>query len=106
MYPQPIRAQTQVLAAWRAALDKAEQPWKPFAQSLYIDLVEDPETQPTPIHLGFRLGRHALLGHLEASRDIGVNHITLNLRFSSREVSAVMDELAEHILPQFPAVQR
>lgn len=105
MYPQPIPAQTQVLAAWRAALDKVEQPWKPFAQSLYIDLVEDPDTQPTPIHLGFRLGRHALLAHLEASRDIGVNHITLNLRFSSREVSAVMNDLAEHILPQFPALK-
>lgn len=103
MYPQPIPAQTQVLAAWRAALEAAEQPWKPFAQSLYIDLVEDPATHPTPIHLGYRLGREALLSHLRASRDIGVNHITLNLRFSSRAVGAVMDELAQHILPEFPA---
>ncbi|WP_136443884.1 LLM class oxidoreductase [Pacificoceanicola onchidii] len=106
MYPQPIPAQTQVLAAWHAALAKTGQPWKPFAQSLYIDLVADPGAPPAPIHLGFRLGRNALLAHLEASRDIGVNHVTLNLRFSTRDVSVVMDELAEYVLPRFPVMQR
>lgn len=105
MYPQPIAAQTQVLSAWRAALAEAEQPWKPFAQSLYIDLVDDPEAPPTPIHLGYRLGRKALLQHLLASRDIGVNHITLNLRFSTRPIHDVLDDLCVQILPDFPATQ-
>jgi len=101
MYPQPIPAQTQVLSAWNTALEAAGQPWKPFAQSLYIDLVDDPGTPPRPIHLGYRLGRDALIDHLQASRDIGVNHITLNLRFSSRDVSAVLDDLVTHVLPGF-----
>lgn len=104
MYPQPIPAQTQVLRAWHDALSAAGQPWKPFAQSLYIDLVADPETPPSRIHLGFRLGRAALLAHLEASQEIGVAHITLNLRFSTRAVQEVIAELAAHILPRFPAL--
>lgn len=104
MYPQPIPAQTQILAMWHNTLAEAEQPWKPFAQSLYIDLVEDPTTPATPIHLGFRLGRDALLHHLEASRGIGVNHITLNLRFSTRPIRAVLEELTTHVLPEFPAL--
>lgn len=104
MYPQPVPAQTQVLAAWRTALKVARQPWKPFSQSLYIDLVADPDASLTPIHLGFRLGRNALLTHLQASRGIGVNHVTLNLRFSSRDVRDVIDDLTTHILPMFPAL--
>lgn len=103
MYPGPIEQQRMVLNNWHASLEQAEKGWKPFAQSLYIDLVADPDAQPTPIHLGFRLGRHALMVLLNASQDIGVNHITFNIRFSSRPVEAVLDDLATYILPHFPA---
>jgi luciferase-type oxidoreductase len=102
MYPRPIDQQRGVLKEWHEQLKAAEQPWKPFAQSLYIDLTVDPNEPPRPIHLGYRLGRHALLDHLRASQDIGVNHITFNIRFSSRPVEDVIDELATEVVPQFP----
>ncbi|MBX2839091.1 MAG: LLM class oxidoreductase [Gammaproteobacteria bacterium] len=104
MYPRPFSQQTTVLNQWQQALSKASLDWKPFSQSLYIDLVENPEAPPTPIHLGYRLGRLALTEHLRQLQTIGVNHVAFNLRFSSRSVELVLDELIEHVLPEFPAL--
>lgn len=101
MYPQPIAAQQKVLQHWHDQLQQVQQPWKPFAQSLYVDLTESPHTTPTPIHLGYRVGRNHLTEHLNALREIGVNHVAINLRFSTRPVSDVIDEIAEHVLPEF-----
>lgn len=105
MYPRQISHQKQVLEQWHAALAHADQPWKPFSQSLYIDLMENPDTPPSRIHLGYRLGRNHLIAHLEQLRDIGVNHVTFNVRFSTRPVPEVIDELIEHVIPQFPKNQ-
>ena len=101
MYPRPLEQQRTVLQQWQQALDQAEQIWKPFAQSLYIDLTEDPDTPRQSIHLGYRLGRNTLVSHLEALREMGVNHVTFNVRFSSRPVDEVINELSEFVLPEF-----
>lgn len=103
MYPRPVYFQTEVVKQWHEALHKAELPWKPFSQSLYIDLTEDPDAAPTRIHLGYRLGRNQLISHLEELRDINVNHVTFNVRFSTRPVSEIIDELIEFVVPHFPA---
>ncbi len=102
MYPRPIAQQRTVLKQWQTAVEAAGHTWKPFSQSLYIDLTEDPQARPTPIHLGYRLGRQALLEHLQALREIGVNHVTFNIRFSTRPVPDVVAELSEHVIPAFP----
>jgi len=102
MYPRQISPQTLVLDQWRAALQNTKQSWKPFSQSLYVDLIDNPDTPPSPIHLGYRFGRNHLIAHLEQLRDIGVNHVTFNIRFSSRPVPEVLDELIEFVIPQFP----
>lgn len=101
MYPRPLAQQRQVLMQWQDTLEKKQQPWKPFAQSLYVDLTADANTRPSPIHLGYRLGRDPLIEHLTAHRDFGVNHIAINLRFSTRPVDEVIRELAEFVIPQF-----
>ncbi|PWW03378.1 luciferase-type oxidoreductase [Hoeflea marina] len=102
-YPRPPTHQKTVLDAYRAAVrDQCGDIFKPFTQSLYIDLAADPNAMPQPIHLGYRLGRHHLIGLLEQLRDMGVNHVTFNLRFSLRPVPDVINELAQHVLPQFP----
>ncbi len=103
MYPRPVAQQRTVLAQWQNALANTAQTWKPFSQSLYIDLTKDPDAHATPIHLGYRLGRNALIEHLEALRKINVNHVTFNIRFSSRAVEEVLAELIEFVVPQFPA---
>ncbi|MEM6987613.1 MAG: LLM class flavin-dependent oxidoreductase, partial [Pseudomonadota bacterium] len=103
-YPRSVEQQRMAWARWVSARQAVKAGWKPFSQSLYIDLTEDPDAKPTPIHLGYRLGRARLLEHLGALRDIGVNHVAFNLRFSSRPLDAVLDELIEHVVPHFPAL--
>jgi len=105
MYPRPLPIQKNTVADWQTSVSSYGYDWKPFAQSLYIDLVEDPHTKPSPIHLGFRLGRHHLIAHLEALRDIGVNHVLFNVKFSSRAVEDVLSELCEFVTPQFPVLR-
>jgi luciferase-type oxidoreductase len=100
-YPRPLTGQAQAVTAWHTALVSAGQPEKPFAQSLYIDLAEAPDTEASGIHLGYRLGRDRLLDHLRALRAIGVGHVMLNLKYGRRPAAEVVDELAEFVVPEF-----
>lgn len=100
-YPRNIAMQAQVIHDWRARIAAAGESDKPVMQPLYIDLVEDPETPPSPIHLGFRLGIHHLRAYLESLKKIGVNHVALNLRFNQTDIETTMARLADDILPDF-----
>lgn len=101
-YPRNIEAQAQVVQRWRDSVE-AELPgqYKPFTQSYFIDLADNPNEAPTPIHLGHRLGRNALLMHLRASKRIGVDHLIFNLKYGKRAADEVLQELAEFVLPEF-----
>jgi luciferase-type oxidoreductase len=101
-YPRNIEAQAQVVARWRDSVE-AELPgqYKPFTQSYFIDLADSPNEAATPIHLGHRLGRNALLMHLRASKRIGVDHLIFNLKYGKRVADEVLQELAEFVLPEF-----
>lgn len=101
-YPRSIEAQAQVLQRWRDTVE-AELPgqYKPFTQSYFIDLADNPNEAPTPIHLGHRLGRNALLVHLRASKRIGVDHLIFNVKYGKRPGGEVLQELAEFVLPEF-----
>ena len=59
---------------------------------------------PMPIHLGYRLGRNHLISHLDALQALGVNHVTFALRFSTRPIDEIVDELCEYVVPHFPAL--
>lgn len=100
-YPRPGIAQQHVLQEWRARLGALGQPPKPVLQPLYIDLAEDPDAPPSPLHLGFRAGHRVLVKYLRQLEGIGVNHVALNLRFSSKPVAETLDRLAEDVLPAF-----
>lgn len=103
MYPRPLIQQRQVTSAWQEALAMTGAGPKPFAQSLYIDLVERPDTAPLAIHLGYRTGHRFLLEHLASLAEIGVNHVVINLKYGRRPVDEVLQELAEEVLPHFSA---
>jgi luciferase-type oxidoreductase len=106
MYPRPPEQQAQVVAAWRAAIERqAAGSFKPFAQSLYIDLAESPNTPPRPIHLGYRLGRDALLELLGTLTDIGVHHVIFNLKYGRRPAGEVVDQLVREVVPAFPSAR-
>lgn len=101
-YPRNIEAQEQIIRRWRETLEiVAPGEYKPFTQSYFIDLTDDPNEGSTPIHLGHRLGRKALLVHLRASKRIGVDHLIFNLKYSKRPADEVLQELAEFVLPEF-----
>lgn len=70
-------------------------------QSLYIDLADDDDAPPHPIHLGYRLGLKALRAHLSALRAAGVNHVALNLRFNRVDVERTLNRLADDLLEEF-----
>jgi luciferase-type oxidoreductase len=104
MYPRPPGLQRQIVREWRQATEAdGAGRFKPFAQSLYIDLVEDASASPVPIHLGYRLGRHALRELLHTLQQIGVNHVAFNLKYGRRPAAEVLEELGQEIVPHFPA---
>ena len=98
-YPRSVRAQEALVVQWRGTLQALGLADKPFAQSLYIDLVENALAEPVPIHLGYRLGRNWLLEMLYELQHVGVNHVALNLKHGSRPAAEVIEELGEFILP-------
>lgn len=103
-YPRGLERQAEVAAHWRAAVDVAAPgEFKPFAQSLYLDLTDDPDTPATPIHLGFRSGRNVVLRFLDTLRAIGVNHVIFNFKYGTRDAAEVLEEIGQEILPQLEA---
>ena len=101
MYPRDLYLQQHIVNKWRAAVKKIGNDFKPFAQSLYIDLTKDPDTTPDRIHLGYRLGRNKLLKHLTDLEEIGVNHVFFNLKYGKRPADEVLEELGKFIVPHF-----
>lgn len=101
-YPRDAAAQGRVVADYRRQIAEAGLPDKPVMQSLYVDLVEQPDAPPRPIHLGFRSGTVFLQRYLAELRDLGINHVALNLRFNGADIEDTMHRLAEALLPAFP----
>ncbi|MCG7867513.1 MAG: LLM class oxidoreductase [Candidatus Thiodiazotropha taylori] len=100
-YPRSVSAQTRLVSDWRRNVEAVGGPAKPAVQSLYIDLTENPQTEPQPIHLGFRLGAYHLLNYLKSLEQIGINHVALNLRFNQRDIETTLKHLSTEILPEF-----
>ncbi len=102
VYPRDAGQQSRVADAWKTAVEAAcPGVFKPLLQSYYIDLVAQADAPPTPIHLGHRLGWHALVRHLEQLEGIGVNHVVLNLKYGSRPARAVLEDIGTHVVPRF-----
>ena len=86
---------------WRAAVDRLQTPsFRAFGVAMRLDLSDDPHEPATPLSLGYRAGRHALLALLNEMRENGTHHVTLNPG-SDRPVRDVMEELAAEVLPAF-----
>ncbi|MEL6453391.1 MAG: LLM class flavin-dependent oxidoreductase, partial [Cyanobacteria bacterium J06623_5] len=100
-YPRNLAAQEQLIRAWQDRVTTFGRAAKPVMQPLYIDLTEDAEAPPRPIHLGFQLGIKQLRSYLKLLEKIGVNHVALNLRFNQANTEATLKRLADDILPEF-----
>ncbi len=100
-YPREILLQQRIITNWNNAVRKTGSSFKPFVQSLYIDLTKDPDVNFERIHLGYRLGRNKLFKHLSDLEDIGVNHVIFNLKYGKRPADEVLEELGKFIIPHF-----
>ncbi|WP_051081578.1 LLM class oxidoreductase [Thiofilum flexile] len=102
-YPRNVATQAQIIQGWRERIQAAGLLDKPVTQSLYVDLVDDPDALAQPIHLGFRSGIRQLIAYLKALEEIGVNHVALNLRFNQADIETTLQRLADDVLPSFTA---
>lgn len=106
LLPRHPQLKAQVIKEWRSLTEQfAPGVFKPYAQSLYIDLVDNPNGAATPIHLGYRLGRNRLIELLQHLRVIGVNHVGLNLKYGERPAAEVLEEVGQEVLPYEPILQ-
>ncbi len=104
-YQRSLERQVEMIKHWHATV-KAVAPgsFKPFAQPWHIDLAANPDEAPTLIHNGHRLGRNWLMRMLETLEHAGANHVLFNLKYGTRPASEVVEELATHVVPRFPAL--
>lgn len=100
-YPRDAASQRRVIDAYRTRIKSAGLPDKPVMQSLYIDLLDDPEAPPRPLHLGFQSGTTFLRNYLREIESLGVNHVALNLRFNSKPIDQTLERLASQLLCDF-----
>jgi luciferase-type oxidoreductase len=102
-YPRSIDQQTMLIRDYRELAErKAPGAFKPFTQTLFIDLSENPDKLPIKIPLGYHLGRNYLLELLHRFQAIGVNHLAFVLYFAQRPIEEMIQELGEEVLPYFP----
>lgn len=101
LYPRSFAQQAEIIRSWRERTLESGRQMQPAMQPLYIDLAEDPDEAPQPIHLGFRSGVKYLLGYLKSLEEIGINHVALNLRFNQADIETTLRRLADDVLPGF-----
>ncbi|MEM7798962.1 MAG: LLM class oxidoreductase [Chloroflexota bacterium] len=101
LYPRNIGAQAQIIRDWQGRVSAAGRAPQPIMQPLYVDLTENPDSRPQPIHLGLRLGSNHLLPFLQSLEEVGVNHVAINLRFNQANIESTLERLANEILPTF-----
>jgi len=101
LYPRPAASQALVIADWKQRVEAAGRSNLPVMEPLYVDLTEDADSPPKPIHLGFRLGMNHLRDYLKTRAEIGVNHVALNLRFNQTDIETTLKRLADELLHDF-----
>ncbi|MGS1109834.1 LLM class oxidoreductase [Achromobacter anxifer] len=100
MGPQRL---AEKIRAWRAMIPDGG--FRPHMTNEWLDLVDDPDHPRTPLRGGFvlRTGRKGLIALLEEWQAAGVNHAALGIQFAQRPATEVLQELADEVLPHFPA---
>ncbi|NDP57736.1 MAG: LLM class oxidoreductase [Oxalobacteraceae bacterium] len=91
----------QLIALWR---ESHQDHWiKPYGYGTMFDLSENPHEPLRFMGNGVRAGRNALIDLFHAQQQQGVSHVALNLKPLRRPAHDALAELAEYVLPLFPA---
>jgi luciferase-type oxidoreductase len=100
-YHRALPRQKVMVDRWRASCGVH---FRPFVESMWVDLAEDPDLPVEGADFGYRTGRHGLLRILSSQRAMGINHVSLQLRSRTRSAADMLEELAERVIPEFPAL--
>jgi luciferase-type oxidoreductase len=91
----------QLIEQWQASHHGQ---WiKPYGYGTMFDLSEDPHEPLRYVRNGVRAGRNALIELFHEQQQQGVSHVALNLKPLRRPADEALAELAEYVLPLFPA---
>lgn len=99
------RRLAEKIRAWRDLIPDGG--FRPHMTNEWLDLVDQADHPRTPLKGGYvlRTGRNGLIELLGEWREAGVNHAALGIQFSQRPPAEVLQEIAEYVLPLFPANQ-
>ncbi len=97
-YPRNSYFLENLMNDWKLSLTLAGYSWKPFMQSLYIDLVNKVNVERQAIHLGFRSNPEYLLKYLKEIQSVGVNHVILNLKFNQAPIGETIKLIGDQII--------
>ncbi|MEV7569243.1 TIGR03571 family LLM class oxidoreductase [Streptomyces tanashiensis] len=100
-YPRDLGALRLRTREWRELTGGG----KPYLTPMVLSLQRDAGAPARPIRLGLSTGREALIEHLGQMAELGVSHVSFNLRPNDRPVDELLHELAEYVLPRFPAAR-
>ena len=89
-----------LIEQWRSC--SAPGTFKPYGYATFFNLEENPDA-PLKVGRGISTGRNALIDLWERQQAQGVSHVALNLKPLRRPAKDVLQELAEYVLPHFPA---
>ena len=97
-YPRDVGSQAAVLQAYRERASAYQYAPKPVMQSLYVDMMDDADARPRSIHLGFQSGTTFLLQYLQQLKQVGVNHVAINLRLNRAGIEDTMKRLSDDVI--------
>lgn len=101
-YHREPEIQRERYQLWRKAVERvAPGAFRSFSVAMRVELVEDRDTPPQPLGLGYRVGSRALVDVLAQLRDRGTHHVALNLTGTDRPHADMLEELAAEVLPVF-----
>lgn len=95
-YQRPLEVQKKYIAGWREEGNS-----KPVAMSMSLDLHQDVQAPAGAIKFGWRVGAQRLVEILRELEVMGVDHVILGLKRGTRPAEEVLDELIEHVVPEF-----
>jgi luciferase-type oxidoreductase len=95
-YQRDLDGLGEMLDDWRADTDRH----KPYVQVLHVDLDPDPTAGPERIHQGYAAGSEWFREHLRALRDLGVDHVMINVRHGGRDTETVLREFGRDVLAE------